>query len=69
MSKVFFASARVGKWRYEDSMPGKLERLLREAPLFGNFGPDEWVAVKTHFGSPGAHRVVRPVFLRKKRAG
>jgi len=26
---------------------------------------DEWVAVKTHFGSEGAHRIVRPVFLRK----
>jgi len=65
MPKVFFASARVEKWRYEESMPGKLERLLGEAPLSGYFGPDEWVAVKTHFGSPGAHRIVRPVFLRK----
>src|SRR5208283_4312667 len=65
MSKVYFVSARVGKWRYEESMPGKLQRLLREAPLSGYFGPDEWVAVKTHFGSTGAHRVVRPVFLRK----
>ncbi|MBF0558358.1 MAG: DUF362 domain-containing protein [Nitrospirae bacterium] len=65
MSKVFFASARVEKWRYEDSMPGKLERLLREVPLSAHFGADEWVAVKTHFGSYGAHRIVRPVFLRK----
>jgi uncharacterized Fe-S center protein len=65
MSKVFFASARVEKWRYEDSMPGKLERLLHEALLPEHFGNGEWVAVKTHFGSPGAHRIVRPVFLRK----
>ncbi len=65
MSKVFFASARVEKWRYEDSMPGKLQRLLGEAPLSAFAGTDEWVAVKTHFGSPGAHRIVRPVFLRK----
>ena len=65
MSKVFFASARVEKWRYEDSMPGKLDRLLWSAPLSEYFAADEWVAVKTHFGSPGAHRVVRPVFLRK----
>jgi hypothetical protein len=46
-------------------MPGKLERLLREAPLSGYFGADEWVAIKTHFGSAGAHRIIRPVFLRK----
>ncbi len=65
MSKVFFASARVAKWRYEESMPGKLQQLLDEAHLPEYLGPDEWVAVKTHFGSPGAHRVVRPVFLRK----
>jgi uncharacterized Fe-S center protein len=65
MSKVFFASARPDKWKYEESMPGKLERLLQEVGLMHYFSPDEWVAVKTHFGSEGAHRIVRPVFLRK----
>ncbi len=65
MSKVLFASARVKKWRYEESMPGKLERLLNEVGLSRLFEPKEWVAVKTHFGSEGAHRIVRPVFLRK----
>ena len=65
MSKVYFSSARALKWKYDDSMPGKLERLLREFTLSNYFEPKEWVAVKTHFGSEGAHRVVRPVFLRK----
>ncbi|GAB4488514.1 MAG: DUF362 domain-containing protein [Thermodesulfovibrionales bacterium] len=65
MAKVYFASARARKWRYDDSMPGKLERLLKKVGLMNWFSPDEWVAVKTHFGSEGAHRVVRPVFLRK----
>jgi uncharacterized Fe-S center protein len=65
MSKVFFASARATKWKYDDSMPGKLERLLRECDLAGVFETNEWVAIKTHFGSEGAHRIVRPVFLRK----
>jgi uncharacterized Fe-S center protein len=65
MSKVYFASARVKKWRYEDSMPGKLELLLREIELSRYFEKNESVAVKTHFGSEGAHRIVRPVFLRK----
>jgi uncharacterized Fe-S center protein len=65
MSIVYFASARVHKWKYADSVPGKLETLLGSLDLDGRFEPGEWVAVKTHFGSEGAHRVVRPVFLRK----
>ena len=65
MAKVYFASARAMKWKYDDSMPGKLERLLKEINLATYFEPKEWVAVKTHFGSEGAHRIVRPVFLRK----
>ncbi|MDI6801956.1 MAG: DUF362 domain-containing protein [Thermodesulfovibrionales bacterium] len=65
MSKVYFASARVKKWKYNESMPGKLERLLEKINLSQYFEADEWVAIKTHFGSEGAHRIVRPVFLRK----
>jgi uncharacterized Fe-S center protein len=65
MAKVFFASARALKWKYDDSMPGKLERLLKEFNLSDYIEPQEWVAIKTHFGSEGAHRIVRPLFLRK----
>lgn len=65
MSLVYFASARVAKWKYDDSMPGKLERLLDEINLVRYFEKNEWVAIKTHFGSEGAHRIVRPTFLRK----
>lgn len=65
MSKVYFASARAIKWKHDESMPGKLERLLNEFDLKKYFEPEEWVAVKTHWGSEGAHRIVRPVFLRK----
>src|SRR4030065_1513858 len=65
MSNVYFASARAKKWKYDDSMPGKLERLLKKFNLSNYFEPKEWVAVKTHFGSEGAHRIVRPIFLRK----
>jgi uncharacterized Fe-S center protein len=65
MSKVFFASTRVKKWKYSDSMAGKLETMLKTIDLSQYFEPKEWVAVKTHFGSEGAHRIVRPVFLRK----
>jgi len=65
MAKVYFASARAKKWKYSESMPGKLEMLLKEIGLTNYFSPKEWVAVKTHFGSEGSHRIVRPVFLRK----
>ena len=65
MATVFFASARSTKWKYADSMPGKLERLLQEMGMLNYYSPEEWVAVKTHFGSEGAHRIIRPVFLRK----
>lgn len=65
MSKVYYAAARARKWKYDDSMPGKLETLLKEFNISAYFGPKEWVAVKTHFGSEGAHRIVRPIFLRK----
>ena len=65
MSRVYLAAARSIKWKYDDSMPGKLERLIKEIGLSNYFSPKEWVAVKTHFGSEGAHRIIRPVFLRK----
>src|SRR4030042_3764908 len=65
MSKVYFASARAKKWKYDDSMPGKLEGPLTEFNLSNYFEPKGWGAVKTHFGSEGAHRIVRPIFLRK----
>ncbi len=65
MSKVFYTSARATKWDYRQSLAGRLERMLADSGLMSRFEKDEWVAVKTHFGSEGAHRVVRPVFLRK----
>ena len=65
MSKVYYAPARAKKWKYDESMPGKLETLLKKFGMSKYFKNGEWVAVKTHFGSEGAHRIVRPIFLRK----
>jgi uncharacterized Fe-S center protein len=65
MATVYFAPARAIKWQYDESMPGKLERLLNILNLGNYFQEKEWVALKTHFGSEGAHRIVRSVFLRK----
>ena len=65
MVTVYFVSARAKKWKYEDSLAGKLEAALNRVDLSTFFNKNEWVAIKTHFGSEGAHRIVRPVFLKK----
>ncbi len=65
MSKVFFSSARALRWDYRHSMPGKLEALLEQMNFADRFEEEEWVAVKTHWGSPGAFRIVPPVMIRR----
>ena len=65
MSKVFFSSARTLRWNYENSVPGKLEALLTKLGLATRFTEDDWVAVKTHWGSPGAFRII-PAMIRRK---
>lgn len=64
-SDVYFISARAAKWSYKLSLAGRFEYFLREIPLSKYITRKEAVAVKTHFGSEGAHRVVRSLFLRK----
>lgn len=64
-STVYFATARAVRWDYEYSLAARLERLLERLELANRIEKDEVVAIKTHFGSPGAHRIVRPIFLRK----
>jgi uncharacterized Fe-S center protein len=64
-STVYYVSARATKWSYKESLAGRFETLLGEIPLSKYIKKKEPVALKTHFGSEGAHRVVRPLFLRK----
>jgi uncharacterized Fe-S center protein len=64
-SQVHWISARATKWSYKESLAGRFETLLKELPLTRYIKKKEPVAIKTHFGSEGAHRVVRPLFLRK----
>ncbi len=64
-SQVVWLSARATKWSYKESLAGRLETLLKELPLSRCMKKKAPVAVKTHFGSEGAHRVVRPLFIRK----
>ncbi|MEK6775932.1 MAG: DUF362 domain-containing protein [bacterium] len=64
-SQVYFISARATKWSYKLSLAGRFETLLKEIPLSRYIKKKEPVAIKMHFGSEGAHRVVRPLFIRK----
>jgi uncharacterized Fe-S center protein len=65
MSTVYFSSARTLRWHYRHSVPGKLEALLDKLDLQKRFTKDDWVAVKTHWGSQGAFRIIPAVMLRK----
>jgi uncharacterized protein len=65
MSKVYFSTARTLKWDYRHSVPGKLEILLHQAGFSNRFEKDEWVAIKTHWGSEGAFRIIPSVMIRK----
>lgn len=65
MSDVYFSSARTLRWDYRHSVPGKLETLLDRINLSERYNGEDWVAIKTHWGSHGAFRVVPPVMIRK----
>nr|HDM59244.1 DUF362 domain-containing protein [Bacillota bacterium] len=64
-SRLYFISARNTKWLYEDSLPGKFERILDNFKFEEYIDKNEWVAVKVHWGSEGAFRPIRPTFIRK----
>ncbi len=65
MSNVYFSTARTLRWDYSHSVPGKLETLLEKMNFSERFKEKEWVAIKTHWGSQGAFRIVPPVMIRK----
>jgi uncharacterized Fe-S center protein len=63
-SKVYFAPARAKRWDYSASQVAGLERLIEKLDVGSAIAEGEYVAIKTHLGSEGAHRIVRPRFLR-----
>lgn len=65
MKKIFFTSARSEDYSYETSMVAKLEKMLKKMELSKYISKGDYVAVKTHFGSEGGHRIIRPIFLRR----
>jgi uncharacterized Fe-S center protein len=64
MSKVYLAPARAKRWDYSASQVAGLERLIEKLDVGSRIAEGEYVAIKTHLGSTGAHRIVRPRFLR-----
>jgi len=63
-NKVYFAPARATRWDYSASQVAGLERLIERMSFGSAIEEGECVAIKMHFGSPGAHRIVRPRFVR-----
>ncbi|MGI6486447.1 MAG: DUF362 domain-containing protein [Tepidanaerobacteraceae bacterium] len=64
-SKIYFSSARAEGPDYKYSFVAKLEQILQIIDFSSFINDKDYVAVKTHLGSYGAHRIVRPIFLKK----
>ncbi|OWZ83505.1 DUF362 domain-containing protein [Natranaerobius trueperi] len=64
-SKIWFADARAKEFDYHHSLVAKLEEILKQVDVSNYFDEGDYVAIKTHFGSYGAHRIIRPLFIQK----
>lgn len=64
-SIVYHTNARATKWDYKYSVNARLEEIIHRLDFSQHMAAKDYVAVKTHLGSEGAHRIVRPIFLRK----
>jgi len=64
-SKIYFADARAKGYDFKYSFIAKFEQILNMIDFKEFISKKDYVAIKTHFGSYGGHRIVRPIFLRK----
>jgi uncharacterized Fe-S center protein len=64
-SKIYFADARAKGYDFKYSFVAKFEQILNMIDFKEFISEKDYVAIKTHFGSYGAHRIVRPIFLKK----
>lgn len=62
---VYFTESRVKHYYAAHSLPARYTRLLRAYDLSRIIKPKDKVAIKVHFGSHGAFRTIRPIFIRK----
>ncbi|MFH0796557.1 MAG: DUF362 domain-containing protein [Candidatus Omnitrophota bacterium] len=61
---VYHISPRYTRYRYEDGLLGKFEKILKEIDLGRYIKKDEVVPIKVHLGNRGAFRTIRPQFIR-----
>lgn len=60
MSEVYFTSMRT---KIGESLPDKLERLVRRAGMTDIDFKNKYVAIKMHFGEPGNLAFIRPQYV------
>jgi hypothetical protein len=63
-AELFYATARAYHWDTARSLQGKLQAVIQKLDFGGRFAPRDMVAVKMHFGNPGVHRTIPPLFVR-----
>ena len=64
-SKVFYVDFRMRKGAGRKNILQKMDLLFEEAGLGGTFERGDLVALKTHFGTWGSTRQLRPVYVRR----
>jgi len=65
IAKIYFSDARVKSYDYKHSFVAKFEQILNQIDFKAFIGEKDYVAIKTHLGSYGSHRIVRPFFLKR----
>jgi hypothetical protein len=64
-SKVYFVDFKAGKRSKGRNILEKIDALFEESGLGKIFEENDIVAVKTHFGTWGSTRFIRPVYIRR----
>jgi uncharacterized Fe-S center protein len=62
-AKVWYVTARAGRFDYSDSLLGRFARMLEAYPVGDAVRRKDVVPVKIHFGSRGAVQTIRPAFV------
>jgi len=62
-AKVWYVTARAGRFDYSDSLLGRFARMLEAYPVADAVRRKDVVPVKIHFGSRGAIQTIRPAFV------
>lgn len=64
MSQVFFAPAKVSDWKWQSTLPGKLDTILEKLNIASQV-KDKRVCIKMHLGGNVGYSTVHPVFVRR----